>query len=81
MMYILNIINVIKKMTVEDLREFTSESYYKQIGRTKEDGHYLFKKQRERRFVILAKNLTKSYSKSSKVSKAEGNELFYKKQG
>ena len=35
-MYTLNIASVMKKMTVNDLRDFIFEDYYKQIGFMKE---------------------------------------------
>ena len=43
-MCIQNIENAIRKRTVKDLREFTFENYFKQIGFTKEDSYFLLKK-------------------------------------
>ena len=41
MMYILNIEEVLEKMMVKDLKEFTFVNYYKWIGFTKKDSYYL----------------------------------------
>ena len=42
-MYILNFASAIKKMAVNELREFTFENYYKQIGFVKESSYYSMK--------------------------------------
>lgn len=42
-MYILNIVNVIKKMTVKDLTEFIYENCCQRIGLTKVESNYLLK--------------------------------------
>ena len=39
-MYTLNIARAIKKMSVNEIRDFIFESYYKGIGFSKEDSHY-----------------------------------------
>ena len=39
----LNIIKAIKKMSVNHLRDFIFENYYKQIGFSEEDSYYLMK--------------------------------------
>ena len=36
-MYILNIVSPIKKITINDLEDFISENYYRQIGFLKEN--------------------------------------------
>ena len=42
-MYILNIASAIKKMTVNELRDFIFENYYRRIGFSKENSYYLMK--------------------------------------
>ena len=42
-MYILNIANAIKKMTVNIIREFIFENCYKRIGVSKENYYYSMK--------------------------------------
>ena len=39
-MHILNIASTIKKMSVNELRDFIFENYYKQIGCGKEKSYY-----------------------------------------
>ena len=39
-MYILDIENVLLKMTAKDLKEFIFENYYKRIGFTKKDSYH-----------------------------------------
>ena len=42
-MYILNITNAIKKMSVNELRDFILENYYKQIRLVKKRSYYSMK--------------------------------------
>ena len=42
-MYILNIPRAIKKMSVNEMRDFISANYYKQIGFSKERSYYSVK--------------------------------------
>ena len=39
-MYILNITNTMKQMTVNEIRDFILENYYKRIGFSKENSYY-----------------------------------------
>ena len=39
-MHILNIARAIKKMLVNEIRDFIFESYYKRIGFSKENSYY-----------------------------------------
>ena len=39
-MYILNITKAIKKFSVNEITDFIFETYYKQIGFSKENSHY-----------------------------------------
>ena len=43
-MYVLNISSTIKKMTVNQLRDFIFEKYYKRIGLAKENSYYSMKR-------------------------------------
>ena len=43
-MYILNIASTMKKMSVNEIRDFTFENYYKQIGFSKENSYYSMKR-------------------------------------
>ena len=43
MMYILNIASAIKKMPVNELRDFIFENYYERTGFVKERSYYLMK--------------------------------------
>ena len=45
-------------MMVKDLPEFIFENYCKQIGFTKKDSYYLYKKERKKDLVSFAINLT-----------------------
>ena len=51
-MYILNIASAIKKMTVNEIRDFIFESYYKRIGFSKENSHYSMKYQKKRSTIV-----------------------------
>ena len=42
-MYILNIFRAIKKMSVNEIRDFIFENYYKRIGFSKENCYYSMK--------------------------------------
>ena len=42
-MYTLNIARAIKKMTVNKVRDFIFENYYKRIGFSKENSYYSIK--------------------------------------
>ena len=39
-MYILNITRAMKKMSVNEIRDFIFENYYKRIGISKENSYY-----------------------------------------
>ena len=43
-MYILNIVNAIKNMSVNGLRDFVFKNYYKRIGFVKEKSYYSMKR-------------------------------------
>ena len=52
-MYILNIASLLKKMTVNELRDFVFENYYRQIGFSKENSYYLMKHQKKKKDLQL----------------------------
>ena len=47
-MYILNIANAMTKMTVNEIRNFIFEKYYKQIGIFKENSYNSMKHQKKK---------------------------------
>ena len=58
-MYILNITNVMKKMTVNRHRNFIFENYYKRIGFVKERSYYSMKCLKRKDLLLLATKLIK----------------------
>ena len=52
-MYILNIASLLKKMTVNELKDFVFENYYRQIGFSKENSYYLMKHRKKKRSTIV----------------------------
>ena len=40
-MYILNIVKAIKKMSINEIKDFNFENYYKRIGFSKESSYHL----------------------------------------
>ena len=48
-MYIINTASTIKKMSVNEIRDFTFENYYKQIGFSKENRKKLLFNQTEKK--------------------------------
>ena len=56
-MYILNIASAIKKMTVNELRDFMFENYYKQIRFVKERNHYSMECLKRKGLLMLATKL------------------------
>ena len=53
-MYILNIANTLKKMTVKELKDFVRENCYKQIEFTKENSYYSMKSQKKKKKDLLS---------------------------
>ena len=60
-MYILNIASAIKKMSVNEIKDFSFENYYKQIGFSKENCYYSMKHQKKQ--ILLATKLTTTTKK------------------
>ena len=53
-MYTLNIASPIKKMTVDELRDFISENCHKQTGFFKESSYYSMKRLEKRFFIAFS---------------------------
>ena len=58
-MYALNVVTTIKKMTVNELRDFIFENYYKQIGFVKEKSYYSIKRLKNKDLLLFATKLIK----------------------
>ena len=56
-MYILNIASAIKKMTINELRDFICDNYYKGIGFAKENSYYSMKHQNKKDIQLFATKL------------------------
>ena len=56
-MYTLNIARTIKKMFVNDIRDFIFENYYKRIGFSKESNYYSTKHLKRKDLFLLANKL------------------------
>ena len=56
-MYTLNIARAIKKMSVNEIRDFIFENYYKRIGFSKENSYYWMKRLKRKDLLLLAKKL------------------------
>ena len=57
-MYNLNITSAIKKMTVNEVRDFIFENYYKRIGFSKENSYYSMKHQKRKDLQLFEIKLT-----------------------
>ena len=55
-MYTLNIVSVLKKMTIRELREFIYENYCKRVGFSKKGPYYSLKKQKKKLYYHLQSN-------------------------
>ena len=63
-MYILNISRDIKKMSVNDIRDFIFENNYKQISFSRENRNHLMKrlkKKQQQDLLLLSNKLIKKY--------------------
>ena len=54
-MYILSIVNAIKKITIKELKDFTYESYYRRMGFLKENSYYSIKHQKKKVLLLATK--------------------------
>ena len=56
-MYTLNISRAIKRMSVNEMRDFIFENYYKKIGFSKESSYYSIKCLKRKDLLLLANKL------------------------
>ena len=68
-MYTLNTATAIKKMTVNELRDFIFEKYYKRIGFVKESSSFSMKRLKRKDFLLLS---TKVIEKIADSTNAKG---------
>ena len=61
-MYILNIVKRIKKISVNDIIDFIFENYYKRIGFSKETSYYVMKWLKGKDWVMLKIKVTQKVS-------------------
>ena len=57
-MYILNIAKAPKKMSVNEIRDFIFENYYKRIGFSKENSYYSMKRLKKI-FIVVWKQINR----------------------
>ena len=76
-MYILNVVSAIKKMTVNELRDFIFENYYKRIGFVKESSHYSMK--RLKRKDVVAFNQINRKIADPRKAKEQTLSIIFKK--
>ena len=62
-MYTLNITKAVKKMSVNEIRDFIFENYYKQIVFFKESSYYSMKRFKKKRFIVACEQLDPCNSK------------------
>ena len=53
-MYILNIIKAIKTMSINEIKDFVFENYYKRLGFSKESSYYSMKRLNKKDLLLLA---------------------------
>ena len=79
-MYTLNIIKVIKKMSVNEIRDFIFENYYKQIEFSKESIYYSMKRLKRKDLLLLANKLIQKVperkKEKQKISKTIRNKYL-----
>ena len=56
-MYTLNISRAIKRMSVNEMKDFIFENYYKKIGFSKESSYYSIKCLKRKDLLLLANKL------------------------
>ena len=52
-MYILNITKAMKKISVDEIKDFIFENYYKRIGFSKENSYYSMKRLKRKDLLLL----------------------------
>ena len=58
-MYILNINRAIKKISVNEIRDFIFENYHKRMGFSKENSYYSMKLLKKKRFLVACKQINR----------------------
>ena len=76
-MYTLNIVLAIKKMSVNDTRDFIFENYYKRIGFSKESSYNSMKRLKRKDLLLLANKLIQKVPDPRNAK--EHNESFLSK--
>ena len=64
-MYTLNIVRAMKKMSVNEIREFVFEDYHKRIGFSKESSYYSVKRLKKKSFIVACKQINRKSIRSS----------------
>ena len=64
-MYILNIASSIKKMSVNEIRDFIFENYYKRNGFSKKNSYYTMKHQKKKDLQLFATKLIEKITEKS----------------
>ena len=59
-MYTLNIARATKKMSINEIRYFILENYYKRTGFSKENSYYSTKHLKRKDLLLVANNLTEN---------------------
>ena len=77
-MYILNIASAINKISVNEIRDFTFEKYYKRIEFSKESSYHSMKHQKEKRLQLFATKL-KEKMPDSRNAKEHYQSFIYMK--
>ena len=63
-MYALNITKAIKKMSVNEIRDFIFENYYERIGFSKKNSYYSTKRLKKKRFIVACKQINRKNTRS-----------------
>ena len=66
-MHIVNIANALKKMTVNEIKDFIYGNYCKRIGFYKENCYYLMKQQKKKDLQLFVTKLTNDEDRNPKV--------------
>ena len=68
-MYILNIAKAVKKMSVNEIRDFTFKNYYKRIRFSKKKQLFFNETLGKKRFVVACKQINRKNKYTSSSSK------------
>ena len=77
-MYILNIAKAIKKISINEIKDFIFENYYKRTGFSKESSYYLIKRSKKR-LIVARKQINRKITfikEKQKISKTIRNNLL-----